>query len=113
MSIMYYSDHCDAYLRQIYPFDAYLRRSGGFMCQMTVRRVVRPNGRLIFLEHGRAPESAVAVWQDQLTPIWKRIGGGCHLNRKIDDLIATAGFAIGELRTCYLPGPRPMTYTYQ
>ena len=45
-------------------------------------------------------------------PAWKRIGGGCHLNRKIDDLITGAGFQIVELRTNYLPGPRPMTYTY-
>jgi len=80
---------------------------------MTVRRVVRPNGRLIFLEHGRDPESAVAVWQDQLTPIWKRIGGGCHLNRKIDDLIEGAGFRIEDLKMGYIPGPRPMTVTYQ
>ena len=48
-----------------------------------------------------------------MTPIWKRIGGGCHLNRKIDELITTAGFEIVELKTFYLPGPRPMTYTYQ
>jgi hypothetical protein len=67
----------------------------------------------IFLEHGRAPDPAVAAWQDRLTPIWKRIAGGCHLNRKIDDLIERAGFRIGDLRTNYLRGPRPMTYTYQ
>lgn len=78
-----------------------------------MKRVLKPSGRLIFVEHGRAPDSGVAVWQDRLTPVWKRIGGGCHLNRKIDDLLLEAGFAIDELRTTYLPGPRPMTYTYQ
>ena len=78
-----------------------------------MKRVIKPSGRLIFVEHGRAPDSAVAAWQDRLTPVWKRIGGGCHLNRKIDALLAEAGFAIDELRTTYLPGPRPMTYTYQ
>lgn len=78
-----------------------------------MRRVLRPSGRLIFVEHGRAPDSAVRVWQDRLTPVWKRIGGGCHLNRKIDELVVQAGFQIDELRTTYLPGPRPMTYTYQ
>lgn len=78
-----------------------------------MKRVLKPSGRLIFIEHGRAPEPRVAAWQDRLTPIWKRIGGGCHLNRKIDDLLLEAGFAIDELRTIYLPGPRPMTYTYQ
>lgn len=50
---------------------------------------------------------------DRLNPIWKHIGGGCHLNRKIDELFTHAGFQIDELRTIYLPGPRPMTYTYQ
>jgi ubiquinone/menaquinone biosynthesis C-methylase UbiE len=78
-----------------------------------MKRVLKASGRLIFLEHGRAPDPGVVVWQDRLTPVWKRIGGGCHLNRKIDQLITAAGFQITELRTCYLPGPRPMTYTYQ
>ena len=77
-----------------------------------MKRVLKPSGRLIFVEHGRAPDSGVAAWQDRLTPVWKHIGGGCHLNRKIDALLAEAGFAIDELRTTYLPGPRPMTYTY-
>jgi SAM-dependent methyltransferase len=78
-----------------------------------VKRVLKPSGRLIFVEHGRAPDSRVALWQDRLTPVWKRIGGGCHLNRKIDELLLQAGFKIDELRTAYLPGPRPMTYTYK
>jgi ubiquinone/menaquinone biosynthesis C-methylase UbiE len=78
-----------------------------------MKRVLKPSGRLIFVEHGRAPESRVAAWQDRLTPLWKRIGGGCHLNRKVDALLTEAGFTIDELRTAYLPGPRPMTYTYQ
>ena len=78
-----------------------------------LKRVLRTNGRLIFLEHGRAPDSGVVAWQNRLTPIWKRIAGGCQLNRKIDELIKAAGFQIAELKTCYLPGPRPMTYTYQ
>jgi len=78
-----------------------------------IKRALRPNGQLIFLEHGRAPDRGVSAWQDRLTPIWKRIAGGCHLNRKIDDLIKSAGFQVAELTTSYLPGPRPMTYTYQ
>ena len=78
-----------------------------------IKRVLKLNGQLIFLEHGRAPDRNVCAWQDRLTPIWKRIGGGCHLNRKIDDLIKSAGFNIAELTTRYLPGPRPMTYTYE
>ena len=77
------------------------------------KRVLKPSGRLIFVEHGRSSDPGVVAWQDRITPAWKRIGGGCHLNRKIDDLITGAGFQIVELRTNYLPGPRPMTYTYQ
>ncbi len=78
-----------------------------------MKRVLKASGRLIFLEHGQAPDPGIAVWQNRITPLWKRIGGGCHLNRKVDDLITAAGFRIAELTTCYLPGPRPMTYTYQ
>jgi ubiquinone/menaquinone biosynthesis C-methylase UbiE len=78
-----------------------------------MKRVLKSNGHLIFVEHGRAPDPGVVAWQDWLTPLWKRVTGGCHLNRKIDELITTAGFQIVELRTSYLPGPRPMTYTYQ
>ncbi len=78
-----------------------------------MKRVLKPSGRLIFLEHGRAPDPGVAVWQDRLTPFWKRFTGGCHLNRRVDELITEAGFQIADLKTCYLPGPRPMSYTYQ
>lgn len=78
-----------------------------------MKRVLKQSGRLIFVEHGRAPDSGVAAWQDRLTPIWKHVGGGCHLNLKIDALLSEAGFTIDELKTTYLPGPRPMTFTYQ
>jgi ubiquinone/menaquinone biosynthesis C-methylase UbiE len=78
-----------------------------------MRRVLKPEGRLIFLEHGLSPDAGVAAWQNWLTPLHKRIGGGCHLNRRIDALIGAAGFRIGELTTGYQPGPRPFTYTYQ
>ncbi|HEX2522135.1 MAG TPA: class I SAM-dependent methyltransferase [Terriglobia bacterium] len=78
-----------------------------------VKRVLRSDGRLLFVEHGLSSDPKVQVWQHRLTPLWKRIGGGCHLNRKIDDLISNAGFRVAELKTDYLPGPRPMTYTYQ
>ena len=78
-----------------------------------MKRVLKPSGRLIFLEHGRSPDPSVVAWQDRLTPIWKRFTGGCHLNRKMDELITAAGFQIAELKTCYLSGPRPMSYIYQ
>lgn len=77
------------------------------------RRVLKPGGQLIFLEHGRSPDPRVIRWQDRLTPLWKRFSGGCHLNRKVDDLISAAGFRITDLQTGYLPGPHPLTFTYQ
>jgi ubiquinone/menaquinone biosynthesis C-methylase UbiE len=78
-----------------------------------VKRVLKTGGSLIFIEHGRAPDAGVARWQDRLTPLWKRIGGGCHLNRKTDKILEDAGLQISELTKSYIPGPRPMTYTYQ
>jgi len=77
-----------------------------------IRRVLKPGGKLLFAEHGRAPEDGVARWQDRLTPIWRRIAGGCHLNRKPDELIASAGFHIDALASRYLKGPRPMAFVY-
>jgi ubiquinone/menaquinone biosynthesis C-methylase UbiE len=78
-----------------------------------VRRVLRPDGALLFVEHGQSPDADVRRWQDRLTPIWKRIGGGCHLNRPIASLLEEAGFRIEELENSYLPGPRPLTYHYR
>ena len=76
-------------------------------------RVLKPQGRMIFIEHGLSPDSGVRAWQNGLNPIWSRVAGGCNLNRKIDDLLISSGFNIVELRTAYLPGPRPFTYTYE
>jgi ubiquinone/menaquinone biosynthesis C-methylase UbiE len=78
-----------------------------------MKRVLKKDGDLVFVEHGRSPDAAVTRWQDRLTPLWKRFSGGCHLNRKIDELIEAAGFQITHLKTGYMAGPRPMTYTYQ
>jgi ubiquinone/menaquinone biosynthesis C-methylase UbiE len=71
-----------------------------------MRRVLRPGGRLYFVEHGRAPEARVEKWQRRIEPLWKKIGGGCHLTRKADQLIEDAGFAIAELDSGYQPGPK-------
>ena len=78
-----------------------------------MQRVLKPDGRLLFVEHGLAPDRGIARWQNWLTPCWKRIGGGCHLNRKMDDLIRAAGFQITQLQTSYMEGPKPMTFMYQ
>ena len=77
------------------------------------RRVLRPGGALLFVEHGRAPDAGVRWWQDTLTPAWKHIAGGCHLNRRIDGMVGEAGFRLGRLQTGYLPGPKPMTFMYE
>jgi ubiquinone/menaquinone biosynthesis C-methylase UbiE len=78
-----------------------------------MRRVLKPSGKLLFVEHGLAPEEGVRRWQNRLTPAWKRIGGGCHLNRPIRDLIETAGFIIERIETGYVQGPKPMTFLYE
>ncbi len=78
-----------------------------------MRRVLRPSGRLIFCEHGRAPDEAVRRWQRRLNPLWNRIGGGCNLNRDIPKLIESAGFRIDTLDSMYLPGtPRFAGFNY-
>jgi ubiquinone/menaquinone biosynthesis C-methylase UbiE len=78
-----------------------------------MHRVLKPQGRLLFVEHGRSPDSNVRRWQDRLTPAWKRIGGGCHLNRPISELIQAAGFRIEQLDRGYMKGPKPMTFMYE
>jgi ubiquinone/menaquinone biosynthesis C-methylase UbiE len=66
-------------------------------------RVLRPGGELLFCEHGRAPDRRVQRWQDRLNPLWRRIAGGCHLNRDIEALLRSAGFSPRDLHTMYLP----------
>jgi len=78
-----------------------------------MRRVLAPNGRLLFVEHGLAPEENVRKWQNRLTPVWKRIGGGCHLNRPIRALVEDAGFRMIRLDTGYAKGPRPLAFFYE
>ncbi len=78
-----------------------------------IRRVLRPGGKLLFVEHGRAPDESVRRWQDRLTPAWSCISGGCHLNRPITSMIEGAGFRIDRIETGYIRGPRPMTYMYE
>ena len=78
-----------------------------------MRRVLRPSGRLIFCEHGSAPDDSVRRWQRRLNPIWNRIGGGCNLDRDIPQLIESAGFRIDAIDSMYLPGtPRFAGFNY-
>lgn len=78
-----------------------------------MHRVLKPGGRVLFVEHGRAPDPNVRWWQDHLTPAWKRLGGGCHLNRAIKALIENAGFQFERFETGYMRGPKPMTFMYE
>ena len=78
-----------------------------------MRRVLKPGGRLLFVEHGLAPDEAVRKWQNWLTPAWTHISGGCHLNRPIQTLIEAGGFRLDRLDTGYMAGPRPMTFMYE
>ena len=77
-----------------------------------IRRVMKPNGKLYFCEHGKAPDKAVLKWQNSINPMWKRIGGGCNLNRDIPSLILESGFKIQKLEEMYIPGWKPLSYNY-
>jgi ubiquinone/menaquinone biosynthesis C-methylase UbiE len=78
-----------------------------------MRRVLKPGGRLLFVEHGLAPEPRIARWQHVLTPGWRRLAGGCHLDRPIAELIRDAGFRLDTLAAGYMPGPKPWTFMYE
>jgi len=77
-----------------------------------MRRVLKPEGRLVFCEHGLAPDASVRRWQARLTPLWARVAGGCHLDRDIPGLLKAAGFRSVDIEQMYLPGPRPLTCNY-
>lgn len=79
-----------------------------------MKRVLKPGGKLVFLEHGAAPDPAVRRWQDRLNPLWGKLAGGCNLNRDPAGLIRAAGFEIATLDSHYAKGaPRFAGYTYR
>ena len=67
-----------------------------------VKRVLKPRGRLLFVEHGRAPDTDAAAWQSRIEPIWKRIAGGCHLTRPVTQAISEAGFVCNAPQGHYM-----------
>lgn len=77
-----------------------------------MKRVLKPGGKLIFCEHGMAPDQNVLQIQNVLNPVWKRFAGGCNLNKNIPELIKNAGFKFVSLNTMYIPGPKPFSYNY-
>jgi ubiquinone/menaquinone biosynthesis C-methylase UbiE len=77
-----------------------------------IRRVLKPSGRLIFCEHGQAPDKSVQRWQNRLNPVWTRLAGGCNLNRPIAGLLEQSGFKSTDMQTMYLPGWKPATFNY-
>lgn len=79
-----------------------------------MRRVLKPGGAIHFVEHGHAPDPKVESWQRRIEPLNKRLAGGCHLTRKIPDLIEQAGFVMEQLDTYYFEGePKPFGYTFE
>lgn len=77
-----------------------------------MRRVLKPDGKLIFSEHGLAPDKNVQKWQNRLNTVWGKLAGGCHLNRNIPDLIKQSGFNFDNIQAQYIPGPKFASYHY-
>ena len=78
-----------------------------------MKRVLKPGGKMIFCEHGKAPDPNIHKWQNRVNPFWKKIAGGCNLNRDIPDLIEASGFKLEKLETMYLPStPKIAGYNY-
>ena len=77
-----------------------------------MRRVLKPGGSLLFCEHGAAPDAGVRRWQNRLNPAWKRVSGGCNMNRDIPRLIEGGGFRITSDERMYIPGVKILSYNY-
>lgn len=77
-----------------------------------IKRVLKINGKLVFCEHGKAPDRAVQKWQDMINPLWKQFGGGCNLNRDIPSLLKENGFKSANMETMYIPGWKPVSFNY-
>ena len=77
-----------------------------------IRRVLKPGGKLVFCEHGLAPDKDVQRWQNRLNPAWKMLGGGCNLNRPIPQLLQQSGFKSTDMQTMYIPGWKPGCFNY-
>jgi ubiquinone/menaquinone biosynthesis C-methylase UbiE len=77
-----------------------------------MRRVLKPGGRLLFCEHGKAPDEHVLRWQNRINPAWRKIAGGCNMNRDIPHLLESSGFNIVADERMYIPGLKVLSYNY-
>ena len=76
-----------------------------------MRRVLAPGGKLLFSEHGRAPDANILKWQSRIQPIWRKFSGGCMLDRDIPALLVAAGFR-PDVQSRYIPGPKILSFHY-
>lgn len=77
-----------------------------------MKRILKPGGKILFSEHGKAPDSKVHKWQNRIDPLWKRLAGGCHSGRDIPDLFRQADLSFDNLQEMYIPGPKVLGYNY-
>jgi ubiquinone/menaquinone biosynthesis C-methylase UbiE len=77
-----------------------------------MRRVLKPHGRLLFCEHGKAPDDNVQKWQERLNPTWKKFSGGCNMNRDIPAILEGSGFVVEDDNRMYIPGVKALSYNF-
>jgi len=77
-----------------------------------IKRVLKPKGKFIFTEHGLAPDEKVSQTQNRINPYWKKLGGGCNLNRNIEILISDNALHFQSINKMYIPGWKPASYNY-
>jgi len=77
-----------------------------------IRRVLKPGGKLLFCEHGEAPDENIRRWQQRMNPLWNKLGGGCNLNRPIPRLLDESGLISEDMQSMYIPGWKPACFNY-
>ena len=77
-----------------------------------MKRILKPGGKILFTEHGKAPDAKVRRWQNLIDPIWGKLAGGCHTGRDIPTLFRQAGLEFESLEQGYIPGPKVLSYNY-
>jgi len=75
-------------------------------------RILKPGGKILFSEHGKAPDAKVHKWQNRIDPVWKKIAGGCHSGRDIPEIFRQADLKFDDLQEMYIPGPKVLGYNY-